>query len=430
MDLVSDPGTNGPPHERMDSHMNTMRAIHPGDFATLDRAPIFILCTARTGSTLLQRLLGSHPAIAAPTELNLVDAFCVIQQLYGLLDGDRKENEARADEACRTLAADTIGRYGESRLKSRWSEKSLVTAAHAGLVARIYPEAQFICLYRECLDMIASGLEASPFGFAGYGFQPYAADTPANHVLAMARYWIDTTTSIVDAEAMLEGRSLRVRYEDLVFDTDLTFKRLQSFLGLLDEVDPSRALASNGDRLGLGDHKIEYTEEITPQSVGKGWRIPVDMIPEQLRERINELEDKLGYPRLEADLQRSLVTLAARRRPSQWMEIAEELLTRRLHPCNAQQPLSDSDEHISVIVPDLDVQWAIGLKSGTFCRVVGQRDPSLIMDFVTLAGLLNQTLNPAVAIRQRTLQLVSQTRTPDEMRRLLHRFIALVGARP
>ena len=37
------------------------------------------------------------------------------------------------------------------------------------------------------MDVIASGIEACPWGLKGYGFEPYAAESPGNTVLALAR---------------------------------------------------------------------------------------------------------------------------------------------------------------------------------------------------------------------------------------------------
>jgi hypothetical protein len=44
--------------------------------ASVDRlvpSPVFVLCSIRSGSTLLRCLLNSHPLVHAPHELHLVD---------------------------------------------------------------------------------------------------------------------------------------------------------------------------------------------------------------------------------------------------------------------------------------------------------------------------------------------------------------------
>jgi hypothetical protein len=57
-----------------------------------------------------------------------------------------------------------FGAHLRRRGKRRWCDKSLDTYAFAGLVAQAYPKAKFICLYRHCMDVIASGVEACPLG--------------------------------------------------------------------------------------------------------------------------------------------------------------------------------------------------------------------------------------------------------------------------
>src|SRR5580693_2077788 len=102
--------------------------------------------------------------------------------------------------------------------KSRYCDKSLGAAPQARLLLQVWPGARFICLYRHPMDVIASGLEASPWGLTGFGFDRYAAQSPANAVLALARFWADHTAAIQAVEARYPDRCHRVRYEDLVTD--------------------------------------------------------------------------------------------------------------------------------------------------------------------------------------------------------------------
>jgi hypothetical protein len=52
---------------------------------------------------------------------------------------------------------------------------------------RIYPEARFLCLYRHPMDVIASGVEACPWGLGGYGFDPWRIDLGAGTVVFAGR---------------------------------------------------------------------------------------------------------------------------------------------------------------------------------------------------------------------------------------------------
>jgi hypothetical protein len=93
-----------------------------------------------------------------------------------------------------------VGSYLARRGKKRYCDKSLGTAGYAELLLRVYPQARFICLYRHPMDVIASGVEACPWGLNGYGFEPYIAAIPGNALMALANFWADNvqTTLVVE----------------------------------------------------------------------------------------------------------------------------------------------------------------------------------------------------------------------------------------
>jgi Sulfotransferase family len=158
--------------------------------------PVFVLCNGRSGSTLLRFLLDAHPELACPPETN-VPALCAqLATVWSLIQG-APLSANRGDEppvipdaaiaGVRATMDSMVGPYLQRRGKKRYCDKSLGTAPFAELLLRVYPAARFVCLYRHPMDVIASGMEACPFGLSGYGFDPYIASTPGNAVLALAR---------------------------------------------------------------------------------------------------------------------------------------------------------------------------------------------------------------------------------------------------
>lgn len=132
-----------------------------------------------------------------------------------------------------------IGSYLARRGGQRYRDKSLGAARFADLLLRVYPQTKFLCLYRHPMDMIASGIEACPWGTRGYGFDSYIGASPGNTVLALARYWNDNTAAILGVEDRFPGSCHRVRYEDLVADpgaavADLAHRAGQPGVGLTD----------------------------------------------------------------------------------------------------------------------------------------------------------------------------------------------------
>ncbi|HEY1640396.1 MAG TPA: sulfotransferase [Streptosporangiaceae bacterium] len=267
--------------------------------------PVFVLCNGRSGSTLLRFLLDAHPDLACPPETNLPELCAQLATVWSLIEGAPlsanrgHEPPVIPDAAIRGVRETMdrmVGSYLIRRGKKRYCDKSLGTASFAGLLLRVYPQARFICLYRHPMDVIASGLEACPWGLNGYGFDSYIATTPGNAVLALARYWADNVSGALAAEESFPDRCIRVRYEDLVADPEGTAAAIFTFLGAA--VVPgisATCFSADRERFGPGDHKIWFTSEISLDSTRRGWSIPASMIPPQVLGPINELTAKLGY---------------------------------------------------------------------------------------------------------------------------------------
>lgn len=269
------------------------------------RDPVFVICHARSGSTLLRFLLDTHPELACPPETNLPALCAQLATVWSLIEGaplsaNRGDEPPEIPDAAIRGIRDTmdvmIGSYLDRRKKQRYCDKSLGTARFSELLLRVYPQARFICLYRHPMDVIASGLEACPFGLQGFGFDPYIAETPGNAVLALARYWADNAAVVQEIEARYPEHCHRVRYEDLVADPERTAAEIFSFLGAAPAPGVSTAcFSSDRERYGPGDYKIWRTSRITDASVGRGWSIPAQMIPPDELEQVNEMVGELGY---------------------------------------------------------------------------------------------------------------------------------------
>jgi sulfotransferase family protein len=172
----------------------------------------------------------------------------------------------------------------------------------AELLAHLYPGAQFICLYRHCLDVVVSAIEAAPWGLSGYGFDAYVADTPANSVLAAARAWLDQTKAIIEFQESHPDRCHGIRYEDLVTGPEQITATLFTFLGLAPVPGITETCFSQEhDVRGAGDHKIWFTSRISADSLGQGARVPVRMLSPEVLKSLNETLDQLGYRQVDED---------------------------------------------------------------------------------------------------------------------------------
>jgi Sulfotransferase family len=278
-------------------------ALPDGWLAVTD--PVFVLCSARSGSTLLRFLLDGHPGLACPPETNVPQLCVHLATVWSLAAGAPLAAERGTEPPVIPDAAVSgvrhtldlmLGSYLARRGKQRYCDKSLGAARFATLLKRMYPEAKFLCLYRHPMDVVASGLEACPWGLTGYGFDSYIAASPGNMVLALARYWADGATAISAAEEAFADSCHRVRYEDLVADPEGVAEGIFRFLGVAPAPGiSSRCFTAERERTGPADYKIWHTSEITTASVGRGWQIPVRQLSSAVLEQVNVLASGLGY---------------------------------------------------------------------------------------------------------------------------------------
>jgi protein-tyrosine sulfotransferase len=317
--------------------------------------PVFVLCMGRSGSTLLRFLLDAHPELACPPETSLPALCGQLAVVWSLIEGaplsaGRGDAPPQVPDAAiagiRRMMDEMTGGYLARRGKKRFCDKSLGSARSAGLLARIYPQARFVCLYRHPMDMIRSGLDACPWGLNGYGFEQYAGSSPGNAVLALARYWLDHATGIAAFEEQHPDRCHRVRYEDLVTGPEQTAADLFSFLGAAPAPGiTARCFTGERERFGPADHKIWATSAITGGSVGSGESVPAGLIPPPVTAAINELAEKVGYlpideewgtpgrpadPRAPGTAKAPAVPPASTEPPAETADLLEETLRTRL----------------------------------------------------------------------------------------------------
>ena len=287
----------------------SIAGARPEGPARAGQAPVIVLTMARSGSTLLRFILDSHPELACPPETSLGSVCYMMTRLWDLLDPSSQSAQEGirphqvppdlsepAVASIRGVVDDVYGRYLARHGKRRWCDKSLDNTGIAGLLADIYPDAQFVCLYRHCLDVIVSAVEACPWGLSGYGFDQYTAGSPGNSVAAVAMCWLDRTRPIIEFQDAHPGRCHGIRYEDLVTAPEEVAQSLFDFLGVRRVPGiTSDCFASGHEIRGPGDHKIWFTDSVSRQSLGQGIRVPVGRLPPDLLAEINQTLARLDY---------------------------------------------------------------------------------------------------------------------------------------
>jgi hypothetical protein len=293
---------------------------------------VFIVSPARSGSTLLRYLLDAHPQIVGPAELNLPALLRHAAETWhrahemqvtsdpGAQERGAGQSQAEPGESSGTpLSADSLrwaarivnevmSGIAQAAGASVFVDKSLVTVDQLPVVASCYPKASYVFLYRYPLDMIASGIEASRWGFNAFGFGPYIGATPGNFVSGLGNYWIDKVSRMLAFENTATVAHARIYYELLCDDPVTTLSGLLEFLGLpFDNGIVERAF-ENDHAMGPGDYKIDFTRSVRIDSVGRGSALPWLLRPEQVK-RIDELLAELDYPSLESARRGNLAAL-------------------------------------------------------------------------------------------------------------------------
>jgi hypothetical protein len=266
---------------------------------------VFILTASRSGSTLLRVILDSHPRLACPPETGITSACMQLAMCCEVLENAGAASSAADDTAelppairaaVREAVDRVYGHYLAERGKQRWCDKSLDSYMHAELMAQVYPGAKFICLFRHCMDVIASGVEACPWGLQHYGFDPFVAQYPGNSVAAVGSYWLSCAQAILSFEDDHPRSCCRVRYEDLVTAPEQTMAGILSFLGEQQVPGITRACFDTPHEInGPADGKLWFTRAVNAGSVGRGTTAPASQLPASLRNSINQVLGKLGY---------------------------------------------------------------------------------------------------------------------------------------
>jgi len=266
-----------------------------------DQTPIFVLCCARSGSTLLRYVLDTHPAIAAPPELHLLLA---ARQLIWLFEntantsatvGDPVDAAAYATTRVRASLGAIMDDYAQRAGKSVWAEKSVSTVDCVDMLERLFPDARILCLYRRAPDVMASCAQAGQRRQGTFGFEPYVTRSTHNAVDGLADYWLDKTQKILDAERALANPTLRITYEALVSAPGATIAYIVDFLGLPPSPGMLDSIFTTPHVVGPGDSKILTTTGIHRESLGHGAKLAMDRLSADRRTRIDALHLELGY---------------------------------------------------------------------------------------------------------------------------------------
>ena len=187
--------------------------------------PIFVLGMPRSGSTLVEQILASHPQVHAAGELTNLDR--VVNTV-----SDAAGRPVPFPACIRALDADGLRRLGQAYLaslptppdgKTRITDKMPANFFHVGLIRLILPNARIIHTMRDPVDTCVSCF--SRLFTAGHPFSYDLAELGRYYrwYHELMAHW----RSVLPAGAMLD-----VSYEDVVDNLEEQARRLIDYCGL------------------------------------------------------------------------------------------------------------------------------------------------------------------------------------------------------
>ncbi|MEW6271818.1 MAG: sulfotransferase, partial [Thermodesulfobacteriota bacterium] len=256
--------------------------------------PAFILSTERSGSTLLRWLVDAHPDVVSPGEILLGRLcfdlyFTLLRTVVATLGiEDRVAANREALRRVRGIVDGIMTTYARARGKKVWCDKTPQNLQHLTVLVETFPDARWVCLYRDGLDVAHSCLEVSRAGFMAE-LAEYVRRSPHDLVGAMLESWCDKTELLLKMELNHPEICHRVRYEDLVARPEDVLPPLFAFLGVA--WDPGvleRAFTMRHDA-GGGDTLIGETRRVERDRVGRGRTLDVARLGAAQRARVDSL---------------------------------------------------------------------------------------------------------------------------------------------
>ncbi|WP_375403935.1 sulfotransferase [uncultured Sphingomonas sp.] len=193
-----------------------------------DPAPIFVVGMPRTGTTLVDRILSSHPDVGSAHELQAMPL--AIKEVSGVasrvvLDADTVRASMAADAG--DVAARYLARAEHHRPpgRPRFVDKLPANFLYVGAIARALPRAKIVCLRRGPMDTVWSNFKNLFAPTSAYYFY-------SNDLMDTARYYHRFDRLMAFWQARFPGRVLELGYEKLVADQEGETRRLLAHCGL------------------------------------------------------------------------------------------------------------------------------------------------------------------------------------------------------
>ena len=186
--------------------------------------PVFIVGMPRTGTSLVEQILASHPQVRPGGERN--DIFTIVDSLQTKPGRSRNLQgvlEALTTERLDELSADYLASIeSPSEEHMRFTDKTPLHGILLGFINQLLPRSRVIICNRAPLDTCLSIYFHRFNAFHGYARRMDDLGAFYREYYALMEHWIN----------ILDINILPIQYEELVMNPDTTIHKLIEFCGL------------------------------------------------------------------------------------------------------------------------------------------------------------------------------------------------------
>lgn len=229
-----------------------MQSLHSS--ANHSERPVFIIGMPRSGTSLTEQILASHPDAFGAGEVRFWDrAFSEVEAVV---------RSGQHPGACVVQLADEYLKRVTHRAGDalRVTDKMPANFLYAGLISAVFPRARLIHMQRHPLDTCLSVYFQNFFNVSPY----------ANDLDDLADYYGQYLRIMEHWRAVLPaGSLLEVPYEDLVAQPEAWTRRMLEFIGL--PWDPRCLEFQRTDRVVVTASRWQVRQQIHTSSAGR-WR--------------------------------------------------------------------------------------------------------------------------------------------------------------
>ena len=239
--------------------------------------PIFIVGMFRSGTTLLEQLMGGNPCMHNAGELGDIASslrYATDYQCPTMLDEEMVRRAARADftEVADSYIRGVRWRLGEGH--THLTDKLPANFQNIGFICRALPNARIVHMMRDPVETCFSNLREQFSGAA-----PYSYDQ--GELAAFYRAYEDL---MAHWRQLYPGRILDVRYSELTTDTEQVMRRVAAHCGM--EFLPAMVDSQSRAQSVATASAVQVRSPVTARAVPK-W----DPYREYLRPLIQRLGD-------------------------------------------------------------------------------------------------------------------------------------------